>query len=159
MNRTHLISAACALALAPGAVLALDAGAGEAHVPAARAASAGTIKLASTSAGKIVVSKSDRTLYFFTHDTLRHDTCVSISMCASNWPPYTVTGRPSAGSGLKSRLLGTIKLPNGKKQVTYAGHALYTYKFDSGPKQTDYIGAVAFGGTWYALNAAGKPVT
>jgi predicted lipoprotein with Yx(FWY)xxD motif len=46
----------------------------------------------------------------------------------------------------------------GGKQVTYAGHPLYTYSGDSGPGQTSYVGAKSFGGTWYAINASGGTV-
>ncbi|MFI4993711.1 MAG: hypothetical protein ACHQCH_08880 [Solirubrobacterales bacterium] len=46
----------------------------------------------------------------------------------------------------------------GGKQVTYAGHPLYTYSGDSGPGETSYVGEKQFGGTWYAINASGHTV-
>ncbi len=60
--------------------------------------------------------------------------------------------------GIKRGLIGTIKLASGVKQVTYAGHPLYTYIGDSGPGDTSYVGFSQFGGTWFALNAAGHAV-
>ena len=33
----------------------------------------------------------------------------------------------TTGSGAKASLLSTIRLPNGRKQVTYAGHPLYLF--------------------------------
>ena len=60
--------------------------------------------------------------------------------------------------GLKPSLLGTIALGGGRRQVTYAGHPLYTYAFDSGPAETGYVGATQFGGTWRALSATGRPL-
>jgi hypothetical protein len=45
-----------------------------------------------------------------------------------------------------------------KGQLTYARHPLYIYSGDTGPGQTDYIGAKQFGGHWYAINARGRPV-
>ena len=152
MKRIHI-----SLAVAAIAALLGTAAAG-AQALDATAASAPAVKLASTGIGKILVSKSNHTLYMFTRDTKNKDSCVSVSMCTGAWPPYTTSGKPSAGPGLKSSLLGTIKLSSGKKQVTYAGHPLYTYAFDSGPKQTGYVGASQFGGKWYAVSSAGKTV-
>jgi predicted lipoprotein with Yx(FWY)xxD motif len=65
--------------------------------------------------------------------------------------------KPVAGNGVKASLIGTIKLGS-KRQLTYAGHPLYTYVGDSGPGSTSYVGIKQFGGAWYALNAAGKTV-
>lgn len=67
-------------------------------------------------------------------------------------------GQAAAGRGLKARLLGTIKLPNGARQVTYAGHPLYRYSLDSSRAASDYVGANQFGGQWDALNATGHIV-
>jgi predicted lipoprotein with Yx(FWY)xxD motif len=74
------------------------------------------------------------------------------------WPAVTTSGRPIAGPGVKPGLLGTITLTSGKKQVTYAGHPLYTYIADAGPGSTFYVNVAQFGGNWPALNAAGKEV-
>jgi hypothetical protein len=62
-----------------------------------------------------------------------------------------------AGPGIKRRLLGTISLPSGAKQVTYAGHPLYRYIADS-PGDTSYVGFAEFGGSWFALNGNGRAV-
>jgi predicted lipoprotein with Yx(FWY)xxD motif len=118
-----------------------------------------TIKLEKTSIGKILTKSSGFTIYVFTHDKKKNqDTCVHISGCTDTWPPVTTKAKPIAGSGVKASLLGTIKLPNGKLQVTYNGKPLYTYTGDFGPRQTDYVGVEAFGGTWYAIGANGKVV-
>lgn len=63
-----------------------------------------------------------------------------------------------AGNGVQSSLLGTIKLPSGKRQVTYDGHPLYTYIGDPGPRETAYIGTRQSGGAWWAIDAAGHIV-
>ncbi len=68
------------------------------------------------------------------------------------------TGKAVGGPGIKSSLLGTTTLKHGVKQVTYAGHPLYTYTGDSGPGQTSYVNVKQFGGRWPALNAAGNEV-
>jgi predicted lipoprotein with Yx(FWY)xxD motif len=129
----------------------------------ALAKSAPTVKLANTDKGKILVvgspgSAQGFTLYMFTKDGRNKDNCAKDSNCISIWPPLTVNGKPTAGPGVRASLLGTIKLPNGSKQVTYAGHPLYTYSQDAGPGETSYIGAFQFGGTWYGVNPTGKKV-
>ncbi len=117
-----------------------------------------SVKLGNSSLGKILEANSGRTLYMFTKDGRSKDRCVSISACKGTWPPLTASSKPVAGPGVKSSLLGTIKLAHGVKQVTYAGHPLYTYSGDFMTGQTDYVGQPQFGGTWYAVNAAGGKV-
>jgi predicted lipoprotein with Yx(FWY)xxD motif len=137
------IVALAALALAAGA-LAASHGA--------------TIKLAGTSAGKLLTNGSGRTLYMFSKDGHNKNRCGAISGCESTWPPVTTKAKPVAGPGVKGSLLGTITISRGRHQVTYAGHPLYTYSGDFGPRQTDYIGQSQFGGTWYGVSATGGKV-
>ncbi len=125
---------------------------------AAASRSGAAVDLHSSSLGKLLVNGAGSTLFMFTHDRRNRDSCVSIAGCASFWPPLTTAGAPRAGRGVNASLLGTIAISGGRRQVTYAGHALYTYAAESGsgPAQTDYVGASAFDGRWYAVNAAGK---
>ena len=144
-----LLSGALAAALVPAAIAS-------AHT--AGAAGAKTISLRHTRLGSILVAPNGFTLYEFTRDRLRSDTCQNISECTMFWPPLTTSGTPKAGHGVKANLLGTIRLKNGRHQVTYAGHALYFYSGDTGAAQTSYVGVSAFGGHWNALSASGKLV-
>jgi predicted lipoprotein with Yx(FWY)xxD motif len=116
------------------------------------------IQLRSTSLGKVLANGSGFTVYVFTHDKKNLDTCVKVSGCTGTWPVLKTNGRALAEKGVRSSLLGTITLAHGVKQVTYAGHPLYRYVGDSAPGETEYVGTPEFGGTWYAINAAGKPV-
>jgi predicted lipoprotein with Yx(FWY)xxD motif len=53
-------------------------------------------------------------------------------------------------------LLGTTKRRDGRRQVTYKGQPLYFYVDD--PKGQVLCNDIAeFGGTWFALTAAGNP--
>jgi predicted lipoprotein with Yx(FWY)xxD motif len=117
-----------------------------------------TIEIRSTALGKALVNGSGFTVYVFTRDGRNRDTCVGISGCTGVWPVVRTTGAPSAGIGVKRSLLGTIKLADGIRQVTYAGHPLYSYSGDSSRGATGYVGARQFGGSWYAITAAGKLV-
>jgi predicted lipoprotein with Yx(FWY)xxD motif len=124
---------------------------------AALAAGRPTLQLRNTSVGKILVNSSGFTLYAFTRDSRNHDACAKISGCLGAWPAV-VSSAPSVGPGVKRSLVGTIPFGRGKRQVTYAGHPLYTYVGDSGPGQTSYVNILQFGGRWPALNASGAEV-
>jgi predicted lipoprotein with Yx(FWY)xxD motif len=122
--------------------------------PVAGAAGVATVRLGSSSLGRILVDRHGGTLYNFTKDSRDKDTCVPTRGCTGLWPPFTTTGKPIAGQGVKASLLGTIKLPHGVEQVTYDGRPLYTYDGDA--TGSAYVGAHQFGGYWYAFNAAGR---
>lgn len=115
-----------------------------------------TVRLEHTNLGMILVDSGGYTLYLFTRDRRNTDRCMKVSGCLGVWPALASTDRPMAGSGVKASLLGTIKFHGKQRQVTYAGHPLYGYSGDFGPRSTSYVGAYEYGGTWYAVNAAGK---
>ncbi len=155
MKRIHAVLLS-ALVLG-AAILAAVAGA-EGAPPVARAGRAAKVSLRHTKLGTILVSSSGRTLYEFTRDRPRSNSCVKIKECSGLWPALQSSGKPIAGPGVRASLLSTIKLSGGANQVTYAGHALYLYSGDTGPGQTSYVGESAFGGRWYAIDAAGHAV-
>jgi predicted lipoprotein with Yx(FWY)xxD motif len=114
-----------------------------------------TLKVSSTSAGMIITSKGDP-MFAFTKDKGGKDKCQSIKGCTSIWHPLTTKGKPMAGSGVNASLIGTTKLKNGKKQVTYNKHPLYIYSV--APKDAAYVGTPQFGGTWDGVNGSGALV-
>jgi predicted lipoprotein with Yx(FWY)xxD motif len=107
--------------------------------------------------GKILVDSQGRTLYLFQADSGGKSACSGA--CASAWPPLRATGKPTAGSGVNASLLGTIPRSDGKPQVTYNRHPLYTFVMDTSPGDTNGQGSTAFGAPWLVLNASGNPVT
>lgn len=148
------------ICLSLAAILSVAAAASATAAPQRRAArahaSAATkVLLRHTSLGSILTSSSGFTLYVFTRDHGDHNSCASVKGCEQVWPALTSSGKPSAGSGVRSSLLGTIKLSGGRTQVTYDGHPLYRYSGDTRPGQTDYVGVSFFGGAWDAINSAG----
>ena len=143
--------------------LTLGAGAGAIAAVAVAPATAGstattpTIKLMSTSSGKLLIV-GGFVLYRFSHDgSGSKNTCVKIQGCAKAWPALTTVNKPHTGPGVNRALLGTTKLPSGKKQVTYAGHPLYRYAFET-KGSTAYVGVFASGGYWYGVKASGAAV-
>ena len=154
MKRAPLLLAGLILAATSVAAAASSAG-GAARAQDSRAAK---IQLRHTEVGKVLVDSSGFTVFRFSKDPRNSDTCVKISGCTNLWPPLMSSGRPVAGPGVRSALLSTIKLPGGGRQVTYAGHPLYRYSAATEKGETGYVGAQQFGGSWYAVNAAGGSV-
>ena len=116
----------------------------------------GSVALASTKLGKVLVDGNGRTLYLFEADKGTMSKCDGA--CASAWPPLTTSGKPTAGTGVVAAKLGIAKRADGTTGVTYDGHPLYTYAGDGAPGQTTGEGLTDYGAPWYALSAAGKSV-
>jgi predicted lipoprotein with Yx(FWY)xxD motif len=131
---------------------------GGAPAPASStSARSGTVELAHTGPGTILVDSKGRSLYLFRADTGTKSACAGA--CAAAWPPLVTTTKPTAGSGVKSALLGTSKRAGGKEQVTYNGHPLYLFTGDTASGQTNGQGSKAFGAAWYVLSPAGNQIT
>lgn len=154
----HRFTPIAAALLACGALAALTAGAASSRVTARPAATSPTVKLVSTAKGKILVNGAGMTVYMFSKDHGSVDSCAKISGCLAQWPALTASGKPSGGPGVNASKLGTIGLGAGKKQVTYYGHPLYTFKGDSSKADVSYLGVSGFGGTWSGLSASGARV-
>jgi predicted lipoprotein with Yx(FWY)xxD motif len=116
----------------------------------------------------IIVTSTGLTLYEYvadnTHNQTPYPACINDPTyhCVKLWPPLMTSGRPKAGEGVKSNLLGTVvRTDNGKMQVTYAGHPLYRYAGGiSGPPDTkpgDVYGQAALG-IWYVLSPSGRVI-
>ena len=115
-----------------------------------------TVSTAMTGLGKVIVNGHGRTLYLFEKDKRGKSMCSGA--CASYWPPLITHGKPRAIGGAKASLLGTIKRANGSRQVTYAGHPLYTFVEDTKRGDTTGEGSTLFGAGWDALTPAGKKI-
>lgn len=96
--------------------------------------------------GPILVGPNGMTLYLYTKDTANVSNCSG--GCAAAWPPLTVTGSATAGTGV-SGTLGTIKRADGSMQVTYNGWPLYYYAADTKAGDTTGQGV---GSVWYVLS-------
>lgn len=98
---------------------------------------------------RVLVTSSGRTLYTLSAETRGRFICTG--SCLSTWPPLTL-GRGVQPSGVRG--LGTIRRPDGRRQVTYKGRPLY--RFASDHKKGD-VGGEGFRdvGTWHAAVAPG----
>jgi predicted lipoprotein with Yx(FWY)xxD motif len=114
-----------------------------------------TVGVRSTSLGRILVDGRGHTLYLFEKDK-RGSSCYGA--CAAYWPPLLSSTKPHAARGARTSLLGLSKRMNGKRQVTYAGHPLYSFVGDKRAGQTTGEGLTDFGAAWDAVAASGRAV-
>jgi predicted lipoprotein with Yx(FWY)xxD motif len=122
------------------------------------ATSAGVaVQTAKNKLGTILVAGPEkRTVYLFEADKGSSSTCNG--ECASDWPPVTSEGAPTASGGALSADLGTTTRSDGSKQVTYKGHPLYFFEGDKAAGQTTGEGSTAFGAGWYVLKPSGAKI-
>ena len=154
MRRSYILLAGVLAMAASGSTVA----SAERAAPSAHLARTVTVELRHTSLGTILSSGSGSTLYEFTRDHGAENSCVKIHGCSAAWPALEVSGTPTAGAGVHTSLLSTIRLPGGAKQVLYDGHPLYLFSEDEHNGSVSYVGVTEFGGAWDALNAAGNAV-
>jgi predicted lipoprotein with Yx(FWY)xxD motif len=125
------------------------AGAGGGGEPASAEGVHVTLKTATIGGITVLTSGKGLTLYWFAPDSPVASRCTG--SCAAYWPP--VTGTPTAGPGVTTSKLGTIKRPGGTTQATYGGHPLYTYIGDDSPGQAHGNKIDLNGGYWYEVRA------
>jgi predicted lipoprotein with Yx(FWY)xxD motif len=124
--------------------------------PAATSSATSTVATKSSSLGTFLVDARGQTLYLWDADHGSMSTCNG--ECATDWPPLTTKSAPKAGAGVKASLLGTTKRADGTREVTYAGHPLYTFAGDTAPGQTTGQGSAAFGAPWWVVTPAGQAI-
>jgi predicted lipoprotein with Yx(FWY)xxD motif len=123
---------------------------------AAASTSATSVGTTQTKLGRILVDAHGRSLYVFDRDTRGKSSCYG--GCAGEWPPLITSGKAHAKSGVKGALLGRTKRHDGRWQVTYKGHPLYTFAGDASRGQTNGEGLDDFGGWWYLVSPAGTQI-
>ena len=135
-------------------------GAAPSRAPAAQpsgAAGGAALALRHTALGTILTTGRGVTVYAFEADHGTTSACTGA--CAAAWPPVTVSGARITVAGGAGALAGQITRPGGVRQLTYAGHPLYTFAGDAGPGASSGQGSQAFGARWDVLTAAGQEVT
>jgi predicted lipoprotein with Yx(FWY)xxD motif len=84
--------------------------------------------------GKILATPGHLALYTWNKEKARTVKCTGA--CAKTWPPLTIphgTMAPKHVAGVMGTF-GEVMRPDGRTQVTYNGHALYTFNQDT-PKK------------------------
>ena len=144
-----LLTAVAATAMVASAASALTAAGGVVK-------SGAKVEIGRTPLGRILVDSRGITLYDFPPDKGTKSVCYGA--CAALWPPLLTSGKPVAGLGVKASLLGTTRRSDGKLEVTYNGHPLYSFVSDRKPGQTTGQGLNQFGGPWWVISPAGKEI-
>jgi predicted lipoprotein with Yx(FWY)xxD motif len=146
--------AAAALALSAAGCVSSSGVSGPVPVPAA---TGDPVSAQRTSLGTVLVDGTGRTVYDFANDKNNASTC--IDACAANWPfvPAPVA-LPASLPGVTGAL-GSTTRPDGARQLTVAGHPVYTFAGDSAPGQTNGQGQTLNGGLWTVVSPAGAPIT
>ena len=149
-RRGPLVAAAVAvvaLAAVATATAAMHGGGGKS---AARGA---VLAIRKTSLGRVLVDVRGRTLYAYSLD--RRGKSVCYGSCARTWPPMLVKAKPKSVTGLRAALIATTRRKDGRLQLVYARHPLYTFAFD---KKAGAVGGEGYEKQWYVLSPAGKVV-
>ena len=151
LRHPRMIVAAAVFATLAAAIFAL-------HPPATHAAQTkgAVVSTAKTSLGRVIVKSNGHTLYMFGKDRNGKSACSG--QCASFWPPLITSGKPRVTSGARAALIGTTRRTDGRLQVTYNHHPLYTFAKDTKAGQTSGEGVSAFGGVWDAVSPAGAKI-
>ena len=150
MQPRHLLSSGIA-----AGVIGL-AGVAGASAATYNSKAAPTISVRSTAYGKILVNSKGDTLYLWAKD--KNDKSACSGGCLAVWPFVLISGKPTAGSGMNAKLLGTIKVKGGN-EVTYNKHPLYTYVSDVKPGIISGEGNTSFGAPWWVVSTAGDAIT
>lgn len=115
---------------------------------------AAEMKVASSSAGQIVVDSKGMSLYFFTKDVKDSGKSACVDACLTAWPIFTTTSDAPTVEGVTGTV-GTITSPDGKKHVTLNGMPLYYYAKDKAPGDVTGQGV---GSVWYLVGPTGEMV-
>jgi predicted lipoprotein with Yx(FWY)xxD motif len=107
--------------------------------------------------GRVLFDANGQVVYAFENDRKNRSNCTSED-CVEAWPPVLTRKAPSAGAGVETRLLGTIRRSDGALQVTYNGRPLYFYEHE-GPGEIKCHNVELHGGVWWVVTPRGDPAT
>ncbi|HEX6662086.1 MAG TPA: hypothetical protein VF025_00290 [Gaiellaceae bacterium] len=153
MNKFETLIAAAVLAAA--AIVAAILG-DTSSAASQKAPQGALVSIHKTVLGKVLADGRGHTLYLFEKDKNGMSSCNGA--CVTYWPMVPGAAKPRAGDGVRASLLGRTKRADGRRQVTYAGHPLYTFVGDKKAGQTAGEGLTDFGAAWDAIAPNGKPI-
>jgi predicted lipoprotein with Yx(FWY)xxD motif len=153
VNKIQTLIAAVVLAAAALVAAVL----GDTSSAASQKAPKGTVvSIHKTALGKVLADGRGRTVYLFEKDKNGMSSCNGA--CLAYWPAVLTSAKPRAGAGVRASLLGRTKRSDGRRQVTYAGHPLYTFAGDTKAGQTTGEGLTDFGAAWDAIAPSGRSI-
>jgi predicted lipoprotein with Yx(FWY)xxD motif len=115
-----------------------------------------TLTAAESRFGTVLFDGKGRVLYGFTRDK-RGGRSRCYGACAAAWPVYYKPGgRLRAGTGVRQKLVGTVRRTDGRLQVTYNGWPLYYYVGDTSPGSISCQNVREYGGLWLVVSPSGR---
>jgi predicted lipoprotein with Yx(FWY)xxD motif len=153
MNKVHVLIAAVALSAAALVAAMFGDASSAAQQKLSKAA---LVSIHKTTLGSVLADARGHTLYLFEKDKRGMSSCYGA--CVAYWPAAVTGAKPRAGSGVRASLLGVTRRADGRRQVTYAGHPLYTFIGDRKAGQTAGEGLNNFGATWDAIAPNGRSI-
>ena len=165
MTRSKPITFLAAAAIAPLAALAVSGcggggggGSGASAPPKLADGRTATVSVQNNGdLGKMLVDGRGHSIYLFKKDSGTKSACAG--GCADAWPPLRASGKPLGGQGVNASLISTAPRSDGKSQVTYDGHPLYTFSGDQQAGDTNGQGLNNFGANWFVLSPSGNQIT
>ena len=149
--------AAATLAFAAACTASGASPAASTNSMSAPAATGAVVATATTGLGETLVDGNGHTVYRFANDTGSTSTCNG--ECANDWPPVAAPDNmPATAPGVTAQL-GSTTRDDGSKQLTVAGHPVYTFEGDTAPGQTNGNGVTLNGGRWSAVAPTGSKVS
>lgn len=140
----------------PTAATTPPGSAGATSAPAsASAAAAPDLKVAESSAGRIVVDGKGMSVYYYTKDVKDSGTSACTGGCLDAWPPVLAAADTPTVEGVTGTV-GTIATPDGRKQLTVNGMPVYYYAKDRAAG--DILGQ-GVGSVWYLVAPSGDMIT
>ncbi|CAM3399942.1 hypothetical protein KIPE111705_06555 [Kibdelosporangium persicum] len=114
--------------------------------PAANGAGVTGLKATeSPTLGTILTDSEGKTLYRFDKDTPKPPKSNCADACAKAWPPVPFSDSLTL-EGVDKAMVGSIDRPDGIKQLTVGGWAMYYFEKDTAPGETK---GEAVQGTWW----------
>src|SRR4051812_44972541 len=155
MNHTRAVSRGIALMGVAAIGLAACGGGGDDNATAATSARTRAVAV-KTISGQRVLALRGHAIY--TPSQEKSGTIKCTGGCAAVWVPV----KASSGKSSTVGHLGSVKRPSGRKQLTYKGRPLYTFKPEgkgklSGDGVKDKFGSRSF--TWHVVRTGKKPAS
>ncbi len=107
-----------------------------------------------TSLGTVLTSDGF-TLYRYRKDVARPSKSNCTGKCAAAWPPVVSDG-PIGTNVIDPTMMGSLRRPDGKQQLTINGWPVYRYAKDTEPGLM--TGEGVDGGAWSAIGIDGSPL-
>jgi predicted lipoprotein with Yx(FWY)xxD motif len=115
------------------------------------AAAGGSVQVADSPLGQILVDGEGNTLYGFTSDADGTPTCAGA--CAGTWPAHLIEGEPVIGEGLDPALFTLVEGTDGGQQLKAGKWPLYRFSGDAAPGDVNGQGS---GDVWFVVAPDGK---